>query len=321
MIASRRAARAAWPSAKTPSLSGPRWTSFALIAASRSGSAGPFEETIPQIPHMRVSLVVASDQAPEGLARDSDRRRGERAQVEGDRAVGDPLEVVSELLGHRGLVPAAHLGKAGQPGANDEPLPVGRKFGGQLLEETWADRARPNEAHVATEHVPELRELVELCRAQPSPEPRRLGPRPLDQLGAEVGAEPLLGAAAKGAELKHVEDATVAADALPSVEERRPAGEQERQPDHQEQREGEQQHERRERDVEDAKLEIDPALRRAADEDGEPLDEGVARPRLRSGHTEMLEPRHVRVPAPPWRCDLLGHPNPPPTEILSSKSA
>ena len=36
----------------------------------------------------------------------------ERPQVERHRAVGDPLEVVGELLGHRGLVAAAHLREA-----------------------------------------------------------------------------------------------------------------------------------------------------------------------------------------------------------------
>jgi hypothetical protein len=40
-----------------PSLSGPRWTSVLLIAASRAGSTAPFGDAIPQIPHIRLSLV------------------------------------------------------------------------------------------------------------------------------------------------------------------------------------------------------------------------------------------------------------------------
>ncbi len=48
------------------------------------------------------------------------------AQVQPDGAVGDPLEVMGELLGHRRLVAVAHLGESGQAGAHDEPLPVRR---------------------------------------------------------------------------------------------------------------------------------------------------------------------------------------------------
>ena len=52
MIESRRAASPTGPSRCTPPLSGPRWTSVALIAASRSASAAPSRDAIPQIPHM-----------------------------------------------------------------------------------------------------------------------------------------------------------------------------------------------------------------------------------------------------------------------------
>ena len=53
MIESRRAARPTGPSTYAPSESGPRWTSVALIAASRPGSTVPRVDAIPQIPHMR----------------------------------------------------------------------------------------------------------------------------------------------------------------------------------------------------------------------------------------------------------------------------
>src|SRR5918911_966195 len=52
MIESRRAASPTRPSTNEPSESGPRWTSVALISASRPGSTGPREDAIPQIPHM-----------------------------------------------------------------------------------------------------------------------------------------------------------------------------------------------------------------------------------------------------------------------------
>src|SRR5512132_2428111 len=53
MIERRRAASATGPSTNAPSESGPRCVSVALIAASRSGSAAPRADAIPQIPHMR----------------------------------------------------------------------------------------------------------------------------------------------------------------------------------------------------------------------------------------------------------------------------
>src|SRR5919197_259627 len=51
MIESRRAARPTPPSRNTPSESGPRCTSVALISASRPGSTGAPVDAIPQIPH------------------------------------------------------------------------------------------------------------------------------------------------------------------------------------------------------------------------------------------------------------------------------
>jgi hypothetical protein len=72
---------------------------------------------------------------------------------------------VRELLRHGRLVAPPHLREAGQPGADDEPLPVGGQLLRQLLEEDRPDRARPDEAHVALEGVEELRQLVELRRS------------------------------------------------------------------------------------------------------------------------------------------------------------
>src|SRR5262249_54044555 len=52
MIERRREAKPTLPSMKLPSESGPRCTSVALIAASRSGSMKRPVEAVPQIPHM-----------------------------------------------------------------------------------------------------------------------------------------------------------------------------------------------------------------------------------------------------------------------------
>src|SRR5690242_19182363 len=56
MIDSLRAASPTGPSTCSPPLSGPRWTSAALIAASRPGSAAPARDAIPQIPHIARTL-------------------------------------------------------------------------------------------------------------------------------------------------------------------------------------------------------------------------------------------------------------------------
>jgi hypothetical protein len=138
----------------------------------------------------------------------------EGAQVETDRPVGDPFEVVRQLLGHRRFVAAAHLREAGQARTDDEPLPVRRQLEGELLEEPRANRPWPDERHVAVQDVPELRQLVELRRLQPASHARVLLLRQAHELLAEVRAEPLLGVALEGSELVDREDAPAAADPL-----------------------------------------------------------------------------------------------------------
>ena len=71
---------------------------------------------------------------------------------------------------------------------------------------------------------------------QPAADARRLLARALDELLAEVRAEPFLGAAAQRAELEHLEDAAVAADALAAVEQRPAARRDERERDQPDQR-------------------------------------------------------------------------------------
>src|SRR6266511_4483650 len=59
MIDSLRAARRAGPCMTSPDESGPRCTSVALIASSRSRSGALRSATIPQIPHMRENSTRA----------------------------------------------------------------------------------------------------------------------------------------------------------------------------------------------------------------------------------------------------------------------
>src|SRR4051812_48382107 len=170
MIASRRAASATGPSAKTPSLSGPRCTSASAIArTARSSTAPPSRATMPQMPHM-TSRGPGSWKQPSGAPHRRDVARAalehpepgrdDQAQVQADGAVGEPLEVVGELLGPRHVARHPQLREAGQPRPDDEPLPVLRDLLAELLEEHGADRARADERHVALHDVPQLRQLV-----------------------------------------------------------------------------------------------------------------------------------------------------------------
>ena len=117
------------------------------------------------------------------------------------------------------------------PGLDDQPLPVLRDLLAELLEEGGPDRARADDAHVAAQHVPELRQLVEVREAQDAAE--RASPRPAVR---RVSSWPRYGpsrASASGrerAELEHREDPPRAPDAPAAVEHRAPGGEPDREP-------------------------------------------------------------------------------------------
>src|SRR5207248_7419416 len=104
---------------------------------------------------------------------------------------------------------------------------------------------RSDEAHVAAQDVDELRDLVELRRLEPLPDRCELGLRPLDELLAEVLAEPTLRATPQGAELVHREDARPSADALAAVEDRRPTRDEDGGGDHERDRKRDEQEQRR----------------------------------------------------------------------------
>src|SRR3954452_10393366 len=134
MIASRRAASPASPMTASPPLSGPRWRSVAFMAASASRStAPPSLRTMPQMPHTSVL------RAPRG--RDDDQQRlDDDLEVQPQRAVGDVLEVVRELLGTGHLARHAQRGEARDPGRDDEALPVRGYLLREPLEEQRPDR-------------------------------------------------------------------------------------------------------------------------------------------------------------------------------------
>ena len=105
---------------------------------------------------------------------------------------------------------------------------VARDLAAELLDEDRPLGTRPDEAHVAAQHVPELRQLVEAGAAQEGAEAR----------AARVVAAPsrpapsrCLGVGAHRAELEHVEDAAVEPHALLAVEDRAGGGQPDRERD------------------------------------------------------------------------------------------
>ena len=216
--------------------------------------------------------------------------RDERPQVQRHRTVGDPLEVVRELLGHRGLVAAPHLREAGQPGPHHEPLPVGGQLVRELGEEPRPDRPRPDERHLAAQHVPELRDLVELRRLQPAPDPRVLELGPADELLAEVGPEPRLGIAASACGTSASgRSAPRGPTRSPRVEDGPAARDQHEHGDDRRDREQQQPEEQGEDDVERPQLDVDPAPRGLCREPPVTADERVLE--LLGCHDSMVKLR------------------------------
>src|SRR5688500_10199014 len=202
MMLSRRAASAQSSITASPSSSGPRCASAALIARSVWTSTPPRScDAMPAMPH----ISDLPDRAARRARHEHPGRLGEDREIQPEGAVGDVLEVVRELLRPRHLAREAQLREAGQPGPDHEPLPIGGDLPGELLEERGPDRPRADEAHVAAQDVPELRQLVELGAPQRAAGARELVLRQPRQLLAEVPAEPLLGAGVEGAELVHRE--------------------------------------------------------------------------------------------------------------------
>ncbi len=183
------------------------------------------------MPHMRLSVGTRPRATPSrprsradaahGAGQDAPRGRGADTQIQVDRAVRDVLQVVGELLGPGGLAGHPQLGEAGQARLDDQPLPVLRDLAAQLLEERGPDRARADDAHVSAHDVPQLRQLVEVGKAQEPAEARDLRLRALRELVTEVGAQPRLRVRGERAELQHREDAPRAAHPPAAVEHRR----------------------------------------------------------------------------------------------------
>src|SRR5437660_6927888 len=98
-----------------------------------------------------------------GAAEKRERRAREDLQVDQWRAVLDVPEVQLDALlpGQRG--PAVDLRPAGDPRLHVETAALSR---GVALDLVGERRARPDQAHVAANHVPQLRQLVDRQTAQ-----------------------------------------------------------------------------------------------------------------------------------------------------------
>lgn len=82
-------------------------------------------------------------------------------EVLDDAVVLDVHEVVDEFVVRGGVVLGEDLGEAGDAGLNVVAVGVLGVLRGELLDEVRALGARADEAHVAVEDVPDLRQFVE----------------------------------------------------------------------------------------------------------------------------------------------------------------
>src|SRR5438477_104944 len=125
---------------------------------------------------------------------------------------------MDELLNPRHLTHKPQLNKTNNPQQHHQALPVDKNLLREPLEEQRPNRSRADDAHVPAQHVPELKQLVELRGAQEPADAGllRLGqPR---QLLAVEGADPHLGLRLERAKLDHREDLPATADARTAIE-------------------------------------------------------------------------------------------------------
>ena len=107
-----------------------------------------------------------------------DEREPHDLQIEAHRPVLDVVQVVLDaLLERRVAAPAVHLRPAGDAGLHLVAQHVLRDLVLELRDEMRPLRARPDDRHVAAQHVPELRQLVDVRAAQELAERRHAADR------------------------------------------------------------------------------------------------------------------------------------------------
>src|SRR6266850_6697616 len=98
-------------------------------------------------------VAVDAEAVPEGLQED--------LQIEGETPALDVVEVVLDALLDGGVAaPAVDLGPAGDPRLHLVAEHVAGHAPPELLDEARALGPRAHQAHLAAQHVEELRELV-----------------------------------------------------------------------------------------------------------------------------------------------------------------
>src|SRR5664280_218808 len=107
-----------------------------------------------------VGIVALVSPAPR---HDRRHRHQHNAQVAEDRHVLDVLALECQALVEVQGAATVDLHRAGQPGLDRKPEEV---LGIVALDQVELLRTRPDQAHVALEHVPQLRDLVEARAAQ-----------------------------------------------------------------------------------------------------------------------------------------------------------
>src|SRR5690625_551067 len=105
---------------------------------------------------------------PYALTREHlDQGAGKDLEVEPERAVLHVPEVEGELLLPFQRIAAVDLRPAGDPRPHVMAAPLALTVEWQVLHQQWA---RPHEAHVAAQDVPELRQLVQRACTEPPPQ-------------------------------------------------------------------------------------------------------------------------------------------------------
>lgn len=135
-------------------------------------------------------------------------------EVLDEAVVLDVHEIVDELVVGRRVVFREDLREAGDAGLDVVTVGVLGIDLAELVNEVWAFRSWPDEAHVADEDVPDLRQFVEACGADEASDFRDARV----MVGGELRAGIFFGVDAHGAEFVYLVVLAEAADADLAVE-------------------------------------------------------------------------------------------------------
>src|SRR5688572_24841263 len=122
---------------------------------------------------MKPAAPVTTRQGMCALEQTTDDGETHESQIKRDRLVFDVVQVVLDSLLERGVTaPAVHLRPPGDAGLHLVAQHVLRDAVPELLHEEGTFRARADDRHFSLEHVPELRQLVEVEAPQPASDRR-----------------------------------------------------------------------------------------------------------------------------------------------------